>query len=50
MAKANPTDKRKTKKKPGNEKYEDKLAISGFFLDIMKVAGKSNANSNPKKL
>ncbi len=44
--------KSKKKAAPGRPKqYEDKLAVNGSFLDIMKVAGK-NANEKsvaPKK-
>jgi hypothetical protein len=40
----------KTKKKPRPEKYDDKLAVSGSFLDVMKAAGKhANKGSEPKK-
>lgn len=48
MAKAKPT-KGKTKKKAPTT-YEQKLVVTGSFLDIMKAAGKdANKKSEPKK-
>jgi hypothetical protein len=46
MAKA-----KKTKsKKPREEKYEEKVIVTGSFLDIMKAASKDATNkSAPKK-
>jgi hypothetical protein len=48
MAKAKKTAK---KKKPAPRgKYDDKLGVSGSFLDVMKAAGKhANNHSEPKK-
>ena len=39
----------KTKKKPRPEKYDDKLAVSGSFLDVMKAAAKNANDKNVKK-
>lgn len=40
--------KKAVKKERGN--YDEKLAVSGSFLDVMKAAGKhANTKSAPKK-
>ena len=42
--------KDKAKKKTRPEKYEDKLAVSGSFLDVMKAAAKdADKKSEVKK-
>jgi hypothetical protein len=42
--------KKATKKKPRAIQYDEKLAVSGSFLDIMKAAGKNAQDkSAPKK-
>ena len=39
----------KPKKKPISEKYDDKLAVSGSFLDIIKASAKHADNKAVKK-
>jgi len=50
MAKAKKTAKKKAK--PRAKKYDEKLAVSGSFLDVMKAAAKhaNNASNSSKPI
>ena len=39
----------KKAKKPGRGKYDEKLAVNGTFLDIMKAAAKNANDKSVKK-